>query len=62
MVGAYYGYDDIPDRWVYQLNSTVKEQLNHYTEFFLPICEIYKIHIDERNETRFRIIDRGDLK
>lgn len=59
MAGAYYGFNDIPDKWIYQLNSKVKKQLDHYADYFLPICEIYKMHIDERNETRFQPINGG---
>ena len=39
LVGAYYGYNAIPSRWIYDLNNDVKKQLDQYAEFF---TEVYK--------------------
>lgn len=39
LVGAYYGFNAIPSRWVYNLSPEVAKELDHYTEFFTTIYE-----------------------
>lgn len=34
LVGAYYGYENIPQRWIDQLDMKIKQNLEHYTDFF----------------------------
>lgn len=37
LVGAYYGFENIPSRWIDQLDVEVKQKLEHYTEFFTKV-------------------------
>ena len=39
LVGAYYGFYAIPNRWIYDLNNEVKEQLDQYAQFFTILYE-----------------------
>lgn len=40
LVGAYYGFNAIPTKWIYQLNPKINEILDHYTQFFLAIRQL----------------------
>ena len=40
LVGAYYGFNAIPTRWKEDLSIEVKNQLDHYTQFFVKIHEL----------------------
>lgn len=51
LVGAYYGFNAIPSRWIYQLSSEVKELLDHYTQFFVCIQQI----ANDRSSTEMAI-------
>ncbi len=39
LVGAYYGYNAIPSRWIQSLSLEISKQLDRYTEFFTDIYE-----------------------
>lgn len=39
MAGALYGYEAIPQRWIDQLDSEVKKDLDRYTELFTKLLE-----------------------
>lgn len=39
LVGALYGYESIPQRWIDQLDAKVKKDLDRYTELFIKLLE-----------------------
>ncbi len=51
--GAYYGYNAIPTRWKNDLNSEVKELLDHYAQFFSLIYESENNRGIEKMTTKF---------
>lgn len=54
-VGAYYGFDKIPLKWINQLNNDVKFQLDHYADIFFPLHDAYEKHLEECNEVQYII-------
>ena len=39
LVGAFYGYESIPQRWIEQLDPVIKVQLDNYANFFEKLYE-----------------------